>query len=64
MDRTMIGLGFTAFVLMQGLPGPIIGQFISRFGTKRAYMASAVLVMVSGILLGQFAGSSTLAYAV
>lgn len=62
MDRTMIGLGFTVFVLMQGLPGPLIGQLIAKKGAKFAYTISGVGVILSGILLANFVGTSTAAY--
>lgn len=64
MDRTMIGLGFTIFVLMQGLPGPLIGRFIIKFNTKIAFMTGSALIVLSGILLANFAGNSTLAYVI
>jgi MFS family permease len=62
MDRSMIGLGFTVFVLVQGVPGPLIGMFIAKFGARKAFIASAIIVILTGILMGLFAGASTLAY--
>ncbi|WP_172135087.1 MFS transporter [Adlercreutzia sp. ZJ473] len=64
MDRTMIGIGFTVFILMQGLPGPLIGKFVEKYGAKNAFLASSVLIIATGILLGLFAGASTAAYIV
>lgn len=64
MNRSMIGLGFTVFILMQGLPGPIIGKFIAKYGARKAFAASALLIIVTGILMGLFAGVSTVAYVV
>ena len=64
MNRSMIGLGFTVFILMQGLPGPLIGKFIAKYGARKAFAASALLIIVTGILMGLFAGVSTVAYVV
>ena len=64
MDRTMIGIGFTVFILMQGLPGPLIGKFVEKYGAKMAFIASSSLIILAGVLLGLFAGASTAAYIV
>lgn len=64
MDRTMLSLGFTIFVLMQGLPGPIIGKIVAERGAKVAFLASSILIIATGILMAQFAGVSTIAYLV
>lgn len=31
MNATLMGLGFTLFVLCQGIPAPLIGQFITKY---------------------------------
>lgn len=64
MNRSMIGLGFTVFILMQGLPGPLIGKFIAQYGARKAFIASSVLIVATGVLMGLFAGASTVAYVV
>lgn len=64
MNRSMIGLGFTVFILMQGLPGPIIGKFVAKYGARKAFIASAALIVATGVLMGLFAGASTVAYVV
>ncbi|MBE6032669.1 MAG: MFS transporter [Clostridiales bacterium] len=62
MNRSMIGLGFTIFVLAQGLPGPLIGQLIAKKGAKLSYIISGIAVAVTGVLLANFIGVSTIAY--
>ncbi|MEG2025911.1 MAG: MFS transporter, partial [Gordonibacter sp.] len=64
MNRSMIGLGFTVFILMQGLPGPLIGKFIAKYGARKAFIASSLLIIATGVLMGLFAGASTVAYVV
>jgi len=62
MNRSLLGLGFTVFILMQGLPGPLIGQLVAKKGAKYAFMLSACVIAISGILLGLLCGKSTVAY--
>lgn len=62
MDRTLVGLGFTVFILFQGLLAPIIGTLVSKKGARVTMVLSAILVMIGGILFAQVGGSSTLAY--
>ena len=62
MNRSMIGLGFTVFILMQGLPGPLIGQLVARKGAKTSFLLSGVIILVAGVLLGLLCGVSTVAY--
>lgn len=62
MDRTLVGLGFTVFILFQGLLAPIIGNLVSKKGARLTMMLSAVLIVIGGILFAQVGGSSTLAY--
>lgn len=62
MNRSMIGLGFTVFILMQGLPGPLIGQLVAKKGAKVSFLLSAGIIIVAGILLGILCGMSTVAY--
>ncbi len=62
MDRAMVGLGFTVFVLLQGLPAPLIGAFVAKKGARTAMITSGIVLVVTGILLAQFCGTSTFAY--
>ena len=53
MDATMLGVGFTIFVLFQGLPTPIIGMLIAKIGA-RFTMVIGGLVMLVGTLAMSF----------
>lgn len=64
LDRTYYGLGFTLFVLAQGLPGPLIGQLVVKKGARFAYILGSSAVIVVGILLANFLGGSTWFYLV
>lgn len=43
-DRTIIGTGFGLFILMLGVPGPIVAVGISRFGFKRVIITGCLLL--------------------
>lgn len=46
MNATLMGLGFTLFVLCQGIPAPLIGQFITKYGQKKTFMISSLKASV------------------
>lgn len=62
MDRALVGLGFTVFILLQGLPAPLIGAFVAKKGARTAMIVSGIVLFITGILLALFCGSSTFAY--
>ncbi|BDE97767.1 MFS transporter [Raoultibacter timonensis] len=62
MDRTLVGLGFTVFILFQGLLAPIIGSLVSKKGARLTMILSAILIIIGSIVFAQFGGSSTIAY--
>jgi MFS family permease len=49
-DRKELGLAYSVFTLMGGLPGPIVGWSINRFGI-RFTMLAGILLVGSGALL-------------
>lgn len=62
MNRTYLGLGFTVFILVQGLSGPLIAQIVTKKGARTAYITGAVIAGVVSVALALFLGSSTLFY--
>ena len=62
MNRTYLGLGFTVFILVQGLSGPLIAQIVMKKGARVAYMIGAVVAGIVSVCLALFLGSSTLFY--
>lgn len=62
MNRTLIGVGFTVFILCQGLPAPLIGQLVARKGARISMIIGGLLIVVAGIASAFFLGSSTIAY--
>lgn len=62
MDRTALGLGFTIYVLVQGLSAPIVGNLIAKFGQKLVYIIGSIIVAILGVIMFLFLGNSTWFY--
>jgi len=50
LDRKELGLAYAVFTLMGGLPSPIVGYSINRFGIRRT-MVTGILLVSSGAVL-------------
>jgi MFS family permease len=61
MSGTALGAGFSLFVLMQGIPGPLIGHLIGTKGARFAMILGAI-IMVFGALAMLFYVRTTLSY--
>jgi MFS family permease len=51
LDRKELGLAYSVFTLMGGLPSPIVGWSINRFGIRRTMLAGIVLVGSGAVLM-------------
>lgn len=51
LERSTLGLGFTAMVLAQGLLGPVIAKVVSRFGPRRTIFCGALVLAVGALLM-------------
>ena len=50
LDRKTLGLVFSLYMIMSGLPGPLVAVFINRVGTRIILIAGS-LMLLSGSLL-------------
>jgi len=57
LDRKMLGLPFSVFVLMSGLPGPIIAMIINRKGIRFTLALGGLLVMAGSVVMAAFVNS-------
>ncbi len=64
MNRTYLGLGFSAFILVQGISAPLIGLTIAKFGARFSYILGAVIVAVLACLNALFLGDNVAFYVV
>ena len=51
MNATMLGTGFSLFVLVQGLSAPLVGALISRKGARFSMTLGAVILLASMLAL-------------
>lgn len=49
LDRKMLGLTYTVYMIMSGLPGPLVAVCVNRWGI-RATLVAGSLIVVSGAL--------------
>lgn len=51
LSRSMLGLGFTAFILMVGCSAPVSAKLVSRYGPRRTLAMGSLLVAIGAMLL-------------
>ncbi|MFT4265613.1 MAG: MFS transporter [Xenophilus sp.] len=51
LSRSMLGLGFTAFVLMVGCSAPVSARLVNRYGPRRTLALGSMLVALGALLL-------------
>ena len=61
MNATILGTGFSLFVLVQGLSAPLVGGLISKKGARFSMVAGAIIMLVAVLALIFFV-SSPIAY--
>jgi MFS family permease len=50
-DRKELGLAYSVFTLMGGLPGPVVGWSINRFGIRATMLSGIALVGCGAVLM-------------
>jgi MFS family permease len=51
LDRKELGLAYSAFSLMAGLPGPLVGLSINKFGIRFTQVVGSLLVACGALLM-------------
>lgn len=62
MNRTYLGVGFQAFIIVQGLSSPLIALVIAKKGARFAYIVGSLVTSIMGVLLALFLGTSVVFY--
>jgi MFS family permease len=57
LSRQMIGLPYSAYMLMSGLPGPLAAMLVNRLGIRFAIIAGGVMVIVGSLLMATLVSS-------
>lgn len=51
LDRAMLGSIFSLYLLMSGLPGPLIAVSVNRFGARWTLVAGSLIVALGSVLM-------------
>lgn len=62
MSATALGLGYTFFALMQGIPGLFLGKYTMRKGPKAVFMLGSIAAVIIGILSASVIDKSSVFY--
>jgi MFS family permease len=57
LDRRALGLLFSAYMIMSGLPGPLVAVSVNRLGVRRTLMLGSLLLIVGAALMGTIVNS-------
>ena len=52
LDRRALGLLFSAYMIMSGLPGPLVAISVNRLGVRPTLMLGSVLLIAGALLMG------------
>jgi len=61
LDRRALGLLFSAYMVMSGLPGPLVAMSVNRLGARRTLMLGSVLLIAGALLMATIVNSFWLA---
>jgi len=57
MDRGALGLLFSAYMVMSGLPGPLVAISVNKMGVRRTLMLGSLLLIAGALLMGTVVNS-------
>ncbi len=57
LDRRALGLLFSAYMVMSGLPGPLVAVSVNRLGVRRTLMLGSVLLIAGALLMATIVNS-------
>ena len=61
LNRQTLGLIFSLFTLMSGLPGPLVALCVGRFGIRATMFVGSLLVVIGSVLMATVVNSGFLA---
>lgn len=62
MNRTYLGLGFSFFIIVQGISAPLIGWIIAKKGARFSYIMGSVIVALLAVTNALFLGDNVFLY--
>lgn len=61
-SRETLGLITTFYIIMSGLPGPVVAMAVNRFGVRRTLVAGSLMNVAGALFMATVANSGTAAY--
>lgn len=61
-DRKTLGLITTFYIIMSGLPGPVVAMAVNRFGARRTLIAGSLMNVAGALFMATVANSGAAAY--
>jgi MFS family permease len=59
LDRRTLGLMVSMFMMMSGLPGPLVAMYVNRYGVRNTLMTGSGILMLGAIGMATFVNSGT-----
>jgi MFS family permease len=59
LDRKMLGLPYSIYLIMSGLPAPLVAMCVNRKGVRFTLLLGGAMVIVGSLLMGLFVSSGT-----
>ncbi|MDH4109150.1 MAG: MFS transporter [Gammaproteobacteria bacterium] len=54
IDRRTLGLMVSVYMMMTGLPGPLVAMFVNRFGVRTTLVAGSLILMTGALGMATF----------
>ena len=61
-SRETLGLITTCYIIMSGLPGPVVAMAVNRFGVRRTLIAGSLMNVTGALFMATVANSGAAAY--
>ncbi len=61
LDRSALGLLFSTYMVMSGLPGPLVAMSVNHIGVRRTLMLGSAILIAGALLMGTVVDSFWLA---
>lgn len=61
LDRKTLGLVFSVFMMMTGLPGPLVAVFINRTGVRLTMIIGSIILIIGSVIMATVVNTGTLA---
>lgn len=61
-SRETLGLITTFYIIMSGLPGPLVAMAVNRFGVRRTLLAGSLMNVTGALFMATMASSGAAAY--